>query len=403
MHPLPEFAVDPLRMEFSHRETERDFQRHQLNRTQASLRLTLSFCAAFYVGFALTDVASLGYSREALLLVLARMLVAATAIVALYAVRIRPDSIAIPMMAATAAEIVGMAAFMLVVWLRPEEIPGQTASLCIMLIVVYIFIPNRLIIAKGIAFASTAAFVVIAVGRLPPAEVLKTSMRLVLANGVGLVAARRYQRVWRDEYRVLMDYKHLSIRDHLTGCHNRRHLHDTVLPMEIARARRHKHWLALMVCDIDHFKRINDTYGHAAGDAVLRNVSALLQTMTRQHVDSVVRYGGEEFLLVLTQTDLDGAMSLADRLRTAIAGNPTTDATGRSIATTASFGVLAVNFATAGRTVTEGSLFAAADALLYEAKKSGRNTVKVNEWSDESPVWGMHSPRSRTYDASTVA
>jgi len=390
----PEFALNPLRVEFSRPEVERDFQLHHVTRSQASLRLTLSFCSFFYLVFALTDVAALGYGRLALLLFVARMLVAITAMLGLQVIRDQPESIAALWLAASAAEIVGMATFMLIVWFRPHEIPWHAMSLCIMLIVVYLFIPNRLLITKIIALITTAAFIVIAVsvGNLTASDALTMSMLLLLANSFGIVAARRYQRLWRDEYRVLMDFKGLSVRDHLTGCYNRRHLHDTLLPMEIARARRHRLWLTLVVCDVDHFKLINDTYGHQAGDIVLRNISSMLQTITRQHVDSVVRYGGEEFLLTLWQTDLDGALSVAERLRAAIAGNPTVDAAGRSIATTASFGVLAVNFSVAGKNVTDESLIAAADAMLYEAKKSGRNNIQCSEWSDESAGQGL-SPR----------
>lgn len=397
----PEFALDSLRVEFSSPETERDFQLHHLDRSRASLRITLSFCSLFYIAFALTDVAALGYSSEALLLLFARMLVAVTAMTCLYVIRVRPESVAGLQLAATAAEIVGMATFMLVVWLRPAEIPWHAMSLCIMLIVVYVFIPNRLVIATSIAFATTAIFVMIAMDlrRLTPSDVVTMSMLLLLANSFGLVAARRYQRLWRDEYRALTDLQNLSIRDHLTGCYNRRHLHDTLLSREITSARRHNLQLALILCDIDHFKSINDTYGHHGGDAALRHISAMLQTMTRRHVDSVVRYGGEEFLLVLSHTDLDGAVCLAERLRAAIADNPTVDAAGRSIAATASFGVLAVNFAVSGKNVTEQSLVNAADALLYEAKKSGRNNIQWGEWSDESPVRSMGTPVLTTYPA----
>ena len=379
-----EFAIDPLRVEFRHAETELAFQRHHLTRSRSSLHLTLLFCSAFYLAFSMTDVAALGYGRVALVLFVGRMLVAITAVMGLYLLRDESESIAAHWFVASAAEVVGMATFMLIVWYRPSEIPWHAMSLCIMLIVVYIFIPNRLVIAKGIAIAATAVFVLIAVekGNLSPSDALTMTMLLLLANSFGLVAARRYHRLWRDEYRSLTELKHQSTRDHLTGCYNRRHLHETLLPMEIARAERYKHWLTLVVCDIDHFKRINDTFGHQTGDAVLQHVADLLQAMTRRHVDSVVRYGGEEFLLVLSQTDLDGALTVAERLRAAIVDNPTADAASGNIPTTASFGVLAVDFSVARHGATEKTLIAAADALLYEAKEAGRNSIRCSEWSD---------------------
>jgi predicted signal transduction protein with EAL and GGDEF domain len=311
-----DFEVHPVRVEFRSAETERRFQRHHLVRTQESLRTTLVFCSFFYVAFAATDVGVLGYTYDTLLLLLARMLVAVTAMLGLYLVRSFPQSILTCQVTATAVELVGMGTFMLIVRHRPNEIPWHAMSMCIMLIVVYIFIPNRLIVSQGIAFATTAAFIsiVIGLGTLRQSGMLTMSMLLLLANSFGLVAARRYHRLWREEYRVQSSLTDLSVRDHLTGCFNRRHLHDVLLAAELADARRHRLSFAVVLCDIDNFKSINDTYGHQSGDAVLRHFSAMLQTLTRQHVDSVVRYGGEEFLLLLPQTDKVGAELLAERL-----------------------------------------------------------------------------------------
>ncbi|WP_432259293.1 diguanylate cyclase [Cupriavidus sp. TMH.W2] len=396
-----ESGIHPLRVEFRSAELELAFQRHHLGHSRTSLRLTLFFCSTFYLAFAMTDVAALGYGHVAMMLFVGRTLVAITAILGWFLIREHPEPIAGLWFVASAAEVVGMATFMLIVWNRPHEIAWHAMSLCIMLIVVYLFIPNRLVIAQGIAIATTVVFILIALekGNLTPSDALTMSMLLLLANSFGLVAARRYHRLWRDEYRVLIDLKHLSVRDHLTGCYNRRHLHETLLPMEVARARRHKHWLTLVVCDVDHFKSINDAYGHQTGDAVLQHIATVLRALTRRHVDSTVRYGGEEFLLVLSQTDLDSALHVAERLRATIAGSPTNDGPGRSIATTASFGVLAVDFSVAGEDVTEGSLIAAADALLYEAKASGRNSIRCRQWSDESAGKGANSLPLAIFDS----
>jgi diguanylate cyclase (GGDEF)-like protein len=373
--------IDRLRVEFASQEAEQDFQAYQLDHGHACLHTTLIFCSFFYLAFALTDVAALGYTRDVLMLFLARALVAVTALAGLCLIRLRPKSLLAPRLAATAAEVVGMAAFMLIVWHRPHEMPWHAMSMCIMLIVVYIFIPNRLIVAQAIAFASTAIFIVIAVklAHLKASDVLTMSMLLLLANSFGAVAARRYHRLWREEYRVQLTLKQLSIRDHLTGCFNRRHLYDHLLSSEFSRARRSGHCLSVIACDIDHFKAINDTYGHQMGDAVLRDIAAILQEETREHVDSVVRHGGEEFILVLPQTALDGAVQVAERLRCAIAGKATIVGASQRIVATASFGVVAVNFSTAMEGATGQTLIAAADALLYAAKKAGRDNIQSSE------------------------
>lgn len=379
-----DYSIDPLRVEFRDPGIERDFQRYHLGRTQTSLRLTLVFCSLFYVAFSLTDLAALGYGRPMLILLAGRMVVAITAFSGLYLIHRHNNSITHPWYAASAAEIAGMAIFMMVVWYRPGELPWHAMSLCIMLIVIYVFIPNRLIIAKGVALATTVVFIALALGKdeLRHSDDITMSMLLLLANSFGIIAARRYHRLWRDEYRVLMELKQLSIRDHLSGCYNRRHLHATLLPTEMAQARQDQQWMTLMICDIDHFKRINDNYGHQYGDAVLQHVANVFQRMTRTDMDSVVRYGGEEFLLVLPQTNLDRAMHVAETLRAAIAEYPIPQPAGHQISATVSIGVLSVDFAADGPFVTETGLIAAADTLLYEAKKSGRNSIRCMQWTD---------------------
>jgi diguanylate cyclase (GGDEF)-like protein len=134
--------------------------------------------------------------------------------------------------------------------------------------------------------------------------------------------------------------------------------------------------LSVILCDIDHFKRVNDTHGHAAGDAVLNHFAALLQAMTRDASDSVIRYGGEEFLVVLPQTDLAGAQALAERIRAAFAASATAVAGGGTVLATASFGVASVPERCAQAPARYETLVGAADAQLYAVKRGGRNGVR---------------------------
>lgn len=376
-----EFDIHPLWGEFRNAKIEKEFLNHHLDRGQSQLRTALIFCSFFYVAFALTDVAALGYARESLILLLARLLVAVTAATAIYLIYRRPLSVTVPILAATAVEIVGMGTFMLITIYRAHEIPWHAMSMSIMLIVVYLFIPNRLIFSLGVALASTAIFIFLAlkVGGLKPSDFLTMSMLLVLTNTFGGVAARRYHRLWRDEFRAQSLLKRLSVRDHLTGCYNRRHLDGNILEKEIAHAQHHSLWLTVILCDLDHFKLVNDTYGHQAGDVVLCTFSSLLQQITREHIDYVIRYGGEEFLLVLPGTDLTGGALLAERLRAAFAENPTCHTADQIINMTASFGVAAVNFAVEGKMISQYALITAADTLLYRAKDAGRNLVESVE------------------------
>lgn len=162
-----------------------------------------------------------------------------------------------------------------------------------------------------------------------------------------------------------------STHDALTGLYNRRYLDET-LGRELVSAERHGYPVSVIMGDLDHFKAVNDRYGHLAGDEVLRVFGDLM----RQHArgsDIYCRYGGEEFLLVLPQMAEDSAVERAEQLRLAMAASPVPY--GESpIAVTASFGVAA--FPRDGRTGDE--LIAAADSALYAAKAAGRNRVNVS-------------------------
>ena len=160
----------------------------------------------------------------------------------------------------------------------------------------------------------------------------------------------------------------LTHHDGLTGVHNRRSFDDK-LEEEVNRAHRYGRALALMLFDIDHFKRCNDTFGHRAGDYVLRNVAQLVQERVRKH-DFVARYGGEEFAVILVEFDRPGPEVLAEEIRRMIA-NHAFEFEGNVIPTTISIGLIEW---TPGYK-TAGQLIEGADQLLYQAKHGGRNRV----------------------------
>lgn len=161
-----------------------------------------------------------------------------------------------------------------------------------------------------------------------------------------------------------------STHDALTGLYNRRYLEET-LGRELISAERHGHPVSAIMGDLDHFKAVNDNYGHLAGDEVLRVFGGLMKRHARGS-DIYCRYGGEEFLLVLPQMAQDDAVERAEQLRSAMAAAPVTYGAS-SIAVTASFGV--ATFPRDGRSGDE--LIAAADRALYAAKAAGRNRVNV--------------------------
>ncbi|WP_307180093.1 GGDEF domain-containing protein [Duganella sp. HH105] len=364
-----------LRCEFSDPAAEQAFLRHHLATTQAQLRVTFVFCSLFYLSFAVTDVIWLGYSLHTAVLAGARLLVAASALGSLVLLRRRPASIAVTRVVASVVEVAGAAGFLLIAALRPGEFSLHAISMSIVVIVIYIYIPNRLLYAAAIAAPATLGFLLLAdrLGHLRSVELATMAALLALTNLFGYVAARRYQLLLRNEYSAQTVLKNLSVRDPLTGCYNRRHLHEQLLETEISRAQRYRLSLTVIMSDLDHFKAVNDNYGHNGGDAVLQRFGALLQSMTRDSVDSVVRYGGEEFLLILPETDLAGGALLAERLRHALAATPV-EYEGQQIHITASFGVASVDFASSTH-AAHLNMIASADDLLYAAKNGGRNRV----------------------------
>jgi two-component system, cell cycle response regulator len=165
----------------------------------------------------------------------------------------------------------------------------------------------------------------------------------------------------------------LSLSDALTGLSNRRHL-SAVLLAEIARGRRFNHPLSVVICDIDRFKLINDVHGHYAGDAVLKAFATILGSNLRSHIDTLARFGGDEFVLVLPESAQAATQAVAEKLRQAVDALEV-DHEGRVLEITASFG--AAVLAPDSASVTPDALIAQADLCLYEAKQAGRNRVCV--------------------------
>ena len=197
---------------------------------------------------------------------------------------------------------------------------------------------------------------------IPQLEPSELSFKTTFAGQVGLsIANIRLREALRTQ----------SIRDALTGLYNRRHLEET-LEREVRRAARAAQSLGILMIDLDHFKSFNDTYGHEAGDAVLRETGQFLSGGIRAE-DYVCRFGGEEFVVILPTADMDASRARAERLRSKMR-EQTIMFQGRSLGmVTISVGVAA--FPEQGTSPKE--LMAAADAALYEAKRGGRDQVVV--------------------------
>lgn len=165
----------------------------------------------------------------------------------------------------------------------------------------------------------------------------------------------------------------LSVRDPLTGVANRRHIMDE-LEREVTRSTRDGLSLSVIMVDLDHFKRINDQYGHHAGDQVLRTAASILADAVRQ-TDTLGRFGGEEFLILLPNTDLSAAREVAERCREQLRA-VTIVVAGKHLTISGSFGV--GNYANWDAPVPGDRIVQWADEALYQAKNSGRNRVVVS-------------------------
>ncbi len=177
--------------------------------------------------------------------------------------------------------------------------------------------------------------------------------------------------------------KYIGLTDSLTGVYNRRYI-DRRLQEEIGRARRQMYRISVMYIDIDHFKMVNDSVGHQGGDEVLREVAARIKAELRAS-DALGRFGGEEFVVLLINAELDSANMVAERIRTSIASRKFVLSGGAPISVSVSIGVAALDdFArdNAIESVAQ-TLVAHADTALYQAKESGRNRVVSYQSEDQ--------------------
>ncbi|MFO8082764.1 MAG: diguanylate cyclase [Desulfobacterales bacterium] len=171
------------------------------------------------------------------------------------------------------------------------------------------------------------------------------------------------------------ELKKLSVTDPLTGCYNKGYLNER-LPKDIKYALRYRHPLSLILCDIDHFKNVNDTFGHQAGDVVLKRFTDCIKQSCRFKLDWLARYGGEEFILILPETDVEGAGTLGERLRNNISRLKIIF-DNQEISITASFGITGFDHQKTIKKISSEALISKADQLLYQAKQEGRNRTKV--------------------------
>lgn len=200
------------------------------------------------------------------------------------------------------------------------------------------------------------------------------------ASGAQLIArlacARRILSLEQSLKAVIEERRRMAMTDVLTGAHNRRYFMNH-MRRELKRTRRFGGELSLLVFDIDHFKHINDRHGHAAGDAVLVEFVRRVQKCLPREFDWCARLGGEEFAVVLPQTDIPGGIVVAEKIRHAFASRPIM-AVASGIECTVSIGITGLSAFADRSTVSVEQILSRADDCLYTSKNSGRDQVTVD-------------------------
>jgi len=200
--------------------------------------------------------------------------------------------------------------------------------------------------------------------RVVVVELLKNVTKSMILDDIELTEGLEIKR--------LLDQANVAaVTDELTKIYNKRYIIER-LPAYIATAHVENRLLSLLMADIDHFKIINDTYGHLAGDHILKEFARILGENTRQDIDWIARFGGEEFIVCLTDTDKKLALTIAERMRKSIE-ETIFNYNGEEIRLTSSFGLCTIS---SEELMDYEALIHCADKNLYEAKKSGRNKVK---------------------------
>lgn len=200
----------------------------------------------------------------------------------------------------------------------------------------------------------------------PPETILLNLLSYISATGIAVLVTHVQFRIRVSEFISRQELNEMSTVDALTGLMNRRAMTER-LDAERARYSRFNRSFSIILLDLDHFKQVNDRYGHQSGDTVLQEVAHRLKTNTRQQ-DCVARWGGEEFLVLLPDTEEKGAMVAAEKLKTALGQVPIEVGPAGALSQTGSFGVAVYD----GREETR-RLIARADQALYMAKECGRN------------------------------
>ena len=379
--------IGRLSAEFIDRDTEAAYRSwfHPAMLRQAQVTIFVSICLILL--YSIVDYLMLLSTRDWMATVGLRSAIFITGLLVLSSLKrlVTPTQFDV---AITFFEFVTIALLLYIFTHYRGDVLESFLSLLLIIIALYLFIPNRFILAVGVAISTSLGFVWITHFIHGAALPMTTHISIILltTNIIGVVYAQRYHTTQRQAFAELMRERstreqlqveieqrknleeqlwQLAQTDGLTGLANRRHFMDEA-NSEIGRSKRYQHPVSLLMIDIDHFKNINDTHGHDAGDEVLKQLTELCRHRLRKN-DLFGRLGGEEFAVLTQEESANSAKYTGERLRSAVeehfASTP--------YAVTISIGITDLRPGDNGI----GDMLKRADNALYEAKHQGRNRI----------------------------
>ncbi len=386
-----EYRMVWWRAEFANRNTELTYQKHMQEMINRQLRVVLLFWGGFLLSFAYPDYLALGLTRSFYHLLAYRFVIALAIVGVVFTIRPETNSITISSIV-TIIVIVGFSGFMMFFYYRPDAVVWVVGVIMIQIIGLLMFVPIRFSMAcVGALYAVVITMITRWMMGSPKATLIGLFFLLMLPLVLGAATAMRLNLLQRRQFVLLLqeekanqeleleiDRRHrlelqlreMAATDPLTGLFNRRE-YEMLLIHEIERAKRTGSPLSVGIFDLDYFKKVNDTYGHGAGDEVLRRTAQLVRENLRQ-IDIVGRLGGEEFILLLPETTSDKAAVIGRRVLEVLVS--TDMGVGTAIVrVTATIGITQL----LPTDQDFNAVIQRADAAMYMGKEAGRNCVKV--------------------------
>lgn len=388
---LLDTTISKWTAEFTDPETEAEYRRRNAGVHVRQTRISLGLWMALWLFFIYVDYMALGAERNFWLLLIVRIIIG-SAILA-FAIRIgRKPELATNGLWISMLLILGWTGFFTVFFLLPgEELPWILAMFMTILIAQFVFIMNRVNWGAITALYAITGAVLSAwtVAESEPERMAVLALLLSIPAATGLFILHRFHSDRRNSFAMLLraeaanaelqkqihartkletELKRIAATDPLTGLYNRRR-YEELFRQELRRIDRYGGNISILVIDMDHFKHVNDTYGHGTGDRVLKDAAGLFLRQLRE-VDIVGRLGGEEFIVLLPDIEKSEAAVVAERLRSKI-GELRFFANNETFRVTATIGI--AQYKTGDRGIED--LIIRADGALYKGKADGRNRI----------------------------